>query len=308
MIDIALEAPAKVNLWLRVLEPDESGYHPLETLFCALDLSDGLEVRTDVDALTLSVEGASLGPPERNLAYRAAAAFFDAAGLPRRASIRLVKRIPHRAGLGGGSSDAATVLRALAKLHPGAVDDAALREIAAGLGSDVPFFLSDAPLALGSGRGERVEPLPALPPRPVLVVAPIEGMDTASAYRALDSLRDRTGAGPAPGPEGLFTTAPLDWGDVAERSVNDFEESVFSEHPSLAELRDILEHAGAAPARLAGSGTAVFGVFAEAAAREEAAEDVQWRFPDARLFRTRTVADAGEADAAAGVEAAPVAG
>jgi len=134
-------APAKVNLSLRVLARERSGYHQLETLFCALELRDEIEIERGGGALSLQVEGAELGPPEENLVHRAAVAFHDAAGIRPDTRIRLRKRIPAGAGLGGGSSDAAATLAALNALHGAPLGPTHLLRLGAELGSDVPFFL-----------------------------------------------------------------------------------------------------------------------------------------------------------------------
>jgi 4-diphosphocytidyl-2-C-methyl-D-erythritol kinase len=110
-------APAKVNLWLRVFRSDHTGYHPLDTLFCAIDLSDRIEINPAAAGIQLHVLGADLGPPETNLAYRAALEYYHAIGAAPAIEMVLHKRIAAGAGLGGGSSDAATVLRALQQMH-----------------------------------------------------------------------------------------------------------------------------------------------------------------------------------------------
>lgn len=154
---LQLRAPAKLNLHLAVLARETSGYHQIETVFCALELADRLEVRRAGAGIVLEVDGADLGPSEENLAHRAARTFYEAAAIAPEAEIRLEKHIPVGAGLGGGSSDAAAAMRALNMLHGTPLDEAALLQAAATLGSDVPFFLSGGPLALAWGRGERID-------------------------------------------------------------------------------------------------------------------------------------------------------
>src|SRR5574338_1226532 len=154
-------AQAKVNLVLRVLAREASGYHQLETLFCRLELADDVVVRTNVTGRSLECAGeamprAGLGPGEQNLAWRAASAYAEATGWPNAWAVEITKRIPVGGGLGGGSADAGAVLRCLNALAPAPVSEAALIALASGLGSDVPFLTIDAPLALGWGRGERL--------------------------------------------------------------------------------------------------------------------------------------------------------
>jgi 4-diphosphocytidyl-2-C-methyl-D-erythritol kinase len=256
-------APAKINVWLRIFAPDDTGYHPLDTLFCALELADHVTIeRTDAPT-TLEVLNADVGPTERNLAWRAADEFFRATGLAGGAAIRLDKRIPAGAGLGGGSSDAAAVLRALNDLHDGVLPMADLAAMAARLGSDVAFFLCGAPLAHATGRGEVLQPLPALPRAPVIVLAPAFGIATADAYRWLDEAR----AFSEPQP---LRAVPRDWEGVAAHAANDFERVVFARHPTLARLKSELLDSGALIALLSGSGSTLFGVYGSDAERDGA--------------------------------------
>ncbi|HWG85420.1 MAG TPA: 4-(cytidine 5'-diphospho)-2-C-methyl-D-erythritol kinase, partial [Deinococcales bacterium] len=131
-------APAKVNLGLAVLGRREDGYHEIESLMATLDVGDDIEAMAAASGVELAVEGADLPAGPDNLAYRAAERYLAAAGHPGGVSLRLVKRLPVAAGLGGGSSDAAAVLRALGRLYPAGVD---LLAVAAGLGADVPFLV-----------------------------------------------------------------------------------------------------------------------------------------------------------------------
>ena len=167
---IALDAPGKVNLVLRVLHRRPDGYRELETVFQMVSLADRVELTLSEGpgAVTLSVDGPDLGPVESNLAWRAAEEFRLAAGLDAGVHIALTKKIPAGAGLGGGSSDAAAVLRGLARLT-GFDDPLRLHGIARSLGADVPFFLGPAPIALGRGRGDELTPLQARRPTSFLL-------------------------------------------------------------------------------------------------------------------------------------------
>jgi 4-diphosphocytidyl-2-C-methyl-D-erythritol kinase len=283
-------APAKLNLRLAVLAQENTGYHQIETIFCALELADSIEISSASDDVTLDVvfEGVlpvDLGPVERNLAVRAARAFFDAARLPPRAAIRLVKRIPTGAGLGGGSSDAATVLVLLNRAHGKPLPRDELLRIGAALGSDVPFFLSGAALALGWGRGGRLLPLPPLPQRAVLLAAPGEGVATADAYAALAETRRRADPPPA-----AVLTPLTDWTAARELATNDFEPVIFARLPLLHELRAAIEENGAAIARMTGSGSVVYGIFEEQAAARAAAERLDGGFSGVAWLLTRTQA------------------
>lgn len=290
---VTIAAPAKVNLWLRVGDSDASGYHHLHTLFCALDLADTLTLSAGGSgAPDLQVGHApplaatpDLGPVSENLVVRAARAFIERTGIAAAPRLQLIKRIPAGGGLGGGSSDAAAVLRALARLHPAALQPEELLALAGTLGSDVPFFAAGRPLAVGTGRGERLDPLPALPARPVVIVIPPFPISTADAYAWLDA--DRTGE-PARAPGDGRAEGAASWAEVQRVATNDFEGPVFRRHPVLRELRDALNDQGAAPALLAGSGSTLFGVFPETRDAQRAAAALRDRDPALRVVVTAT--------------------
>ena len=267
-------AQAKVNLLLRVLAREASGYHTIETVFLRLELSDDVEVRVGdgVRARTLDCVGDgvgmdSLGPVERNLAYRAAMAYGEATGWPPAFAVEVVKRIPIGGGLGGGSADAGAVLRALDALSPNPLGDR-LPELGAALGADVPFMALDSPMALAWGRGERLLPLPVLASRWVALLVPPFGVPTADAYAWLSEGRP----GFAVQGHVLQPTSLDTWAGVASVAVNDFEAVVARRHPEVASYVDALRTRGALVARMSGSGSAVFGVFAEEAAARAACD------------------------------------
>ncbi len=270
---VSVEAPAKVNLRLAILAREASGYHSLESLFCAISLADLLTVRRGDPGVALTVEGSvETGPPERNLAVRAAHRFYDELGEAPAIAIRLAKRIPSAAGLGGGSSDAAATLRALNALHGEPFERAALLGMAIELGSDVPFFLCGSALALGWGRGERLLALPPLPERPVLVAHPGVAMPTPEAFAAIAA---RRGTDPAPRSFVLDAADLTDWGAVERLAMNDFEEVVAERIPVLHDALAAMRDAGARVALLAGSGGSVFSIFDTDDARDAARERVE---------------------------------
>jgi 4-diphosphocytidyl-2-C-methyl-D-erythritol kinase len=285
---VEVAAPAKVNLVLRVLERESSGYHRLETYFQALELADRVRVAlTRDEGIALTVSGADLGPVQDNLAWRAAQAYLREAGLGRGVRIELEKRIPAGAGLGGGSSDAAATLRALDVLL-GALSDERLRQVAALLGSDVSFFLCGSPLAFGRGRGEQLTPLSPLEAAPVIVAFPGVHVSSAHAYQALDRKREEPaeGGGPAAGsgaPAAPLSSELADWAAVERLAHNDFEELICEAHPEVAVARAALRGTGARFVLLSGSGSALFAVYDEEAAAREAS---------LRLERDSTVAHA----------------
>jgi 4-diphosphocytidyl-2-C-methyl-D-erythritol kinase len=266
-------APAKVNLFLHVLAREESGYHGLESLFCALSLADTVTVRRGGPGVRLVVEGGvDTGPPERNLAMRAAEAFHGRTGVPAAVDVELVKRIPAQAGMGGGSSDAAAVLRALNALHGEPLDRAALLQLAIELGSDVPFFLCGSALALGWSRGERLLPLPPLPARPVLIAHPGVAMPTPDAFRVI---AERRGGGYTPRARALSLDRLDSWDAVAETAENDFQPVVEERIPFVGLAAAAMRTSGARIALMAGSGSSVFGVFDSADERDDAAERIR---------------------------------
>ena len=256
----AIQAPAKVNLYLDIGRRREDGFHEIDTLFQAVSLWDRVRVERVAGGVTLAVDGPDLGPAEDNLAVRAACLFLEEIGSGEGVGLELTKGVPAGAGLGGGSSDAAAVLRAMNHLWGGPVPPARLSELGATLGSDVAFFLGDSPLARGTGRGEVLHPLPPLSVAHLVLVLPPVHVATGSAYAALARSRGepRQGLPPSPG-------VPRGWAEVADQARNDFEDVVSRSHPEVRRSLDALGAAGARPALLSGSGAACFGVFGDEA-------------------------------------------
>jgi 4-diphosphocytidyl-2-C-methyl-D-erythritol kinase len=276
--EVRVLAHAKVNLYLRILAREASGYHQIETIFLRLALADEVVVRTGVGGRTVDCRGADVGPMERNLAYRAAMALRDAGG-PDTFAIEIDKRIPVGAGLGGGSADAAAVLRALNALSDRPLPDDRLLVLAATLGADVPFLTSGAVMAMAWGRGERMLALAAPPPRPVVLLVPPFSISTAEAYRWLDAHTDA----PASVPRIWHADQFAGWPALAALAHNDFEDIVVDRHPEVGELLGELRAMGASPAMMSGSGSTVFGMFDEAT---PALESIRG---DARVITTRTL-------------------
>ena len=257
-------AQAKVNLLLRVLARERSGYHQIETVFLRLTLGDAVTVRVGGASRSLDCAGPAmpaggLGPVERNLAWRAATAYAETAGWPAAFAIELEKVVPVGAGLGGGSADAGAVLRALDALAPRPLGAEALLALAARLGADVPFLTSEAAMALGWGRGERLLALPPLPPRDVLLVLPGVSVSTADAYGWLAS--EREGDPRPPAGAMIAADALASWAGATGLAANDFEPVVERRHPIVERAVAELRARGARIARLSGSGSAIFGVF-----------------------------------------------
>lgn len=259
-----VQAYAKVNLDLRIVAREDSGFHQIETIFQRISLSDAVEVRVHAGAGIRLTCDRDLGvPEEQNLAWRAAAVYRHAAAWPpidHAISIAIEKRIPVGGGLGGGSADAGAVLRALNALNPTPLESRALLTAAATLGADVPFLASDAVVALAWGRGERMLALPALPQRLVRLALFREGVNTAMAYRALADAR-ADGRITPPGSDLLELRTLGSWVDLQQIARNDFERPVFALRPDIAAVHASLQTA--APGvlvRMSGSGATVFAV------------------------------------------------
>lgn len=280
---IRIPAYAKVNLRLEVLGKRKDGYHELRTVFQTVSLHDNLQLkivrRPEISLTVLGNEALSREAAEKNLVYRAVDALRKELKLRDGVEILLDKRIPAGRGMGGGSSDAAAALLGCLRLTGKTIDTARLLEIAAGLGADVPFFLFGG-CALGLGKGDEIYPLPDIPKLNLVVVSPNEiHVPTPDAYRwlhapELASLTKRAAA------HKLYGFCALCWSAQGDCLSNDFEEAVFKRHPRLGKIKRALLQRGASEALLAGSGSAVFGVFPSPAKARRAAVG----FPDDQTF------------------------
>jgi 4-diphosphocytidyl-2-C-methyl-D-erythritol kinase len=291
---IARRACAKINLDLRILATRPDGYHELSTVFQTISVFDAVRVEPidPAEPLRLTCSDPAVPADSRNLAWRAAAALWEAiggGGEPRGVAITLEKGIPSQGGLGGGSADAAVVLSALNDLWGAPVDDGRLARLAAGLGADVLFFLLGG-TARATGRGDMLEPWPDLPPHAVVLVQPTFGVATADAYKWYDE-----SPRPAAGPLQETGKGGADWLAVCR---NDLEEPVVGRHPELLPVLTALRGQGAEPALLSGSGSTVFGLFADAGAADAAVRACA--MAGARIFRASTVTRAQYVEAALG--------
>jgi 4-diphosphocytidyl-2-C-methyl-D-erythritol kinase len=265
---VTLPARAKINLFLRVLSRDDEGYHGLETLLCLIDLGDILTAeRREGNGVTIEVVGPAVGPDEANLAVRAATRVLQATGNHFAVHVRLEKRIAVRAGLGGGSSDAAAALHAVNSLAGNVVPRHELLQFAAQLGSDVPFFMTGAPLALAWNRGERMIRLPPLPPSPALLVIPDVPIATPEAFSWIDQSRT---SGTRRGAVALDLAALSQWGDIGRMAGNDFESAVFGRHSQIRAAFEALAATKPLVCRMSGSGSTLFGIYRSARDREDA--------------------------------------
>lgn len=260
------QAHAKINLGLHVLRRRADGYHDIETVFLPIEWSDTVTVEPE-ETLSFTCDDDAIAGND-NLCMKAARALREAAGTKKGARIHLAKRIPYGAGLGGGSSDAAVTLRLLRdQWDPdGKVD---LRAVAGTLGSDVPFFLQDEP-AYATGRGEKLFPIAPegdawVFPFQIVVTVPETRISTVDAYRAMrPSEENRPDLR-----ELVRSNDPQRW---RRELVNDFEASIFDAFPEIESLKEAMYDAGAVYASMSGSGSAVYGIFDDAALASAAAE------------------------------------
>lgn len=259
-----IAVPYKINLGLHILRKRNDGYHDLETVFLAVPDGDEL-VLEEADSLSMTCSDASLPTDATNLCMKAALALQAVTQTTKGAKIHLEKRVPFGAGLGGGSADAALVLKGLCELWQLETSPETLFHIAASLGSDVPFFL-DATPQFGYGRGELLQPLDYAFPFHLVVAMPNAFVSTAEAYRAI-----------TPNDQNRANLCKLvlsnDLARWRNELVNDFEAPIMALYPEIMTLKQQILDFGAGYAAMSGSGAAVFGVFEDA---EHATNAKRW--------------------------------
>lgn len=270
-------APAKINLGLHVLRKRADGYHDIETVLHRIGWADRI-MAAPADALTMTCSDPALPTDEHNLCMQAAQRLREAFGVEQGAALHLDKRVPYGAGLGSGSSDAATTLRLLDALWALDAPSKVLHEMAAQMGADVPFFLGDT-AALATERGDVLTPLhdasgaPYTLPFSLVVVVPDVHIATPEAYRRVEP--NDTGR-----PDLAALVRSNDLARWRRALINDFESPIMQAYPAVRSTRDALVEAGADYAALSGSGSAVYGVFTEPSAARTAAEAARtagWR-------------------------------
>jgi len=287
MPEVRIPAFAKINLRLDILGKRADGFHELRTIFQTISLHDELRLcASNRPGITLRIEGSQLlsaEPSRRNLVHRAVEALRRELRIRGGVEIELKKAIPAGRGLGGGSSDAAAALLGYLRLTKTKLASARLMEIGASLGADVPFFLFGG-RALGVNKGDEVYPLPDISKLHVLVVSPKEvHVPTSKAYRWVSA--KPLALTKSAGTSKLFQFCALCWSEQGSGLSNDFEGPVFRRHPRLDHIKRELLQRGAAGASLAGSGSAVFGVFPSPAMARRAAVG----FPHDQTFVCETV-------------------
>jgi 4-diphosphocytidyl-2-C-methyl-D-erythritol kinase len=246
---VRLQAPAKINLWLRILGKREDGFHEVSTRMVPLSLADEITIKeTSGSALRFTCSDPTVPADESNLAVRALRAFESATGSRKGWSIHLEKRIPHGAGLGGGSSDAASVFQGLNDLCGKPLPLERLLELAGALGSDIPFFIHGTPCD-ATGRGEIVKPVTFPQRLPLVLIKPPFGISTPWAYKHWAGSAELTGV--------LYAPQLSEWGGM----VNDLERPVFQKWALLPALKTwLLNQPETQVALMSGSGSTVYAV------------------------------------------------
>ena len=275
---VSIRAHAKINLDLRVLGTRADGFHELRTVFQALALHDVLECIPRPGPFAIECDTAGVPLDRSNLIWKAAQALWRSLrrdGDVRDIVVRLQKRIPLQAGLGGGSADAAAALLGLARAWGVQLQPSQFTDVAATLGADVPFFLSGG-TALGLGRGDEVYPLADLPRHWIVLLIPGFGVSTAEAYGWYDGERE-LGRGQAVR-EPQYVPGP--WPSRAAQMINDLEAPIARHYPEIEQMKLALRRAGALAAAMSGSGSTVFGLFQkprEASHAVDRLSGVGWR-------------------------------
>ena len=253
---ISLKAPAKINLFLEILGKRDDGYHEIETVMQEIDLVDNLQFEEIREGVKLKCNNKNIPSDENNLVCKAANLMVNECGIKKGVLISLEKNIPVGAGLGGGSSDAATTLKALNSLWKIGLSDVDLVEFAARLGSDIPFFIKGK-TALCSGRGEKITPIEVKNEMNYLVIFPHINISTATIYRNLkiDLTKKRKDVS-------FFLNALKNSkvADISKLLFNRLEEVIFATYPNLLHVKSSLEHFDFCGLSVSGSGSAFFGL------------------------------------------------
>lgn len=280
MSTVIRQSPCKVNLLLNILRKREDGFHELETVMQPVQLCDQLEVSKSPSGVTITCTNAALPVDGSNLVHKAATAILAAAGITDGVKIHLEKNIPLAAGLGGGSGNAAHTLCAVNELFDLPLNSARLQELAAALGSDVPFFLQSQP-ALAYGRGELVQalaPFPALRGAHILLIHPGFGISTAWAYQALsrhpDALQGRVGRAQ----QLIESLRNADLATAGRYFYNSLEAPALPKHPLLAVYQEFLRTQGAPAVLMSGSGSTTFAITPSRDAADRLRERFQSKF------------------------------
>lgn len=276
---LTLFSPAKINLYLRIVDKRPDGYHELETVMLPLDFGDRITLQSRKTNVTLASDNPQLPTDGSNLAVRAARTLVEALGTKKGVRIGLMKRTPLAAGLGGGSSNAATTLLGLNRLWKLKASNWQLHTLAASLGSDINFFLAGG-AALCHGRGEKIEPIPCKFSGVILLVNPGFGISTKWAYEswARAAAESRLTAPPPEVSLLLRALAEDDLAGVSRCLFNSLEAPSIRKFPVLELIKDAMRDDGAVGALMSGSGTTVFGLFPDVKLAKRSARKVREQF------------------------------
>ena len=278
---LSAPSPAKINLSLRIVGKRPDGFHEISTFMCKTAFADTvtIEASPHIEATTLTCTDATVPADESNLAFKALRLFEELTSIRRGWCVHLDKQIPTGAGLGGGSSNAGTVLKLLNQLCGTPLSTSELAAASAEIGSDIPFFVLDAPAALATGRGEIVTPQPFPWDLPLVLIKPPFPIPTPWAYKNWAASKELAGC--------LYAAQLCPWGEM----VNDLERPVFEKHLLLPALKSMLLESGLATAALmSGSGSTMFAVARSASDAEElAAKARDWCGPTSMVTVTHTL-------------------
>ena len=274
------DSPCKVNLLLNILGKRSDGFHELETVLQPIALCDRLTFECRGGAVELSCSNAALPVDSGNLVHRAAAGFLQTAKISDGVRIHLDKKIPLAAGLGGGSGNAATTLLALNELFGQPLSAAKLYELAAALGSDVPFFLQNQP-ALATGRGEKIQPLDffsALRGKAFLLIHPGFGISTPWAYQNLTRFPEALNGRPGRAQRLISKLQTGDFPAAGAEFYNSLEAPALEKYPVLALFQEFFRANGARVALMSGSGSTTFAIAENKTAAEPLVEKFKSKF------------------------------
>jgi len=276
---LTIFSPAKINLYLRIIGKRTDGYHELETVMLPLDFGDEIALQSRKAGITLACDDPRLPTDDSNLALRAAKVLAEAFGTKQGAKIGLAKRTPLAAGLGGGSSNAATTLLGLNRLWKLKASSKKLHTLAASLGSDINFFMAGG-AALCRGRGEKIEPIPCKFSGAILLVNPGFGISTKWAYEswAKAAAESRLTASPPEVSLLLRALAEDDLTGISRCLFNSLEAPSIRKFPVLELIKGTMLDGGAAGALMSGSGATVFGLFPNAKLAKTSAQKVREQF------------------------------
>jgi len=275
-----IQSFAKVNLYLEITGKRPDGYHELITVMCLIDLHDTLRIEFQTPATRLTCNHPDVPADASNLVLKAAHAFFETIGRSDALSVSIDKKIPVGAGLGGGSSNAAAMLTSLNAYYQKPLGDEALMRLAGRIGADVPFFIYGRP-AVATGIGERLSPFDHLAEMPILLIYPGNPVSTAEVYQRLNFGLTKS----------KKINTQITFRHIRKKGIpallhNDLEPPAFVMNPEIAHAKTVLVAQGAAGALMSGSGSSVFGIYANPADAHSACAEIKAQHPQWEVFIT----------------------